>query len=472
MPEQKPTPGKDAAGLRLLPWLISIAFFMQMLDGSILNTALPSIAADLDADPLRMHYVIIAYLLTSALVIPASGFLADRFGIRRVFILSTAVFTVGSTLCALAPGLNELTAARVVQGMGGAVMVPAGRLAVLRAFPRERLADVLSFITLPGLIGPLAGPTLGGLLVAYASWHWIFFINIPVGLLGLILSLRYMPDTNIAAGKKQRFDCIGFALIGLCMASSTLCLEGSELSLPVSGPALAAAGLGALAAYAVYAVRASDPLFRPELFAIRNFRVGLAGNFFSRIGFNSAPFLTPLVLQIGLDYPPMEAGLAMLPVGIGAIAAKRWVPGLLRRCGFRRMLTVNTLLVGICLAMYACINPSMPRLLLVPLFFAMGAASSMQFTGMNAVTLMDLPASLSAGGNSLLSAVMQLTMGMGVALAAKLLDIYKVYAEGIMGAFQYTYLTLGALTVLSVVVFYRLNDDAGRTMPSPEHQLS
>jgi EmrB/QacA subfamily drug resistance transporter len=471
MPEQKPNPGGNAASLRLLPWLVSIAFFMQMLDGSILNTALPAVAADLDADPLRMHYVIVAYLLTTALVIPASGFLADRFGIRRIFILSIAVFTAGSTLCAIAPGLNELTAARVVQGLGGAVMVPAGRLAVLRVFPRDRLAEVLSFVTLPGLIGPLVGPAIGGLLVAYASWHWIFFINIPVGLLGLILSLRYMPDTKIEVGA-ERFDRTGFALIGLCMAAATLCPEGSDLSLPVSGPALAGIGLIALVAYAVHAARSPAPLFRTELFAIRNFRVGIAGNFFTRIGFNSAPFLTPLVLQLGLDYSPLKSGLALLPVGIGAIAAKRRIPGLLRRFGFRRMLIVNTLLVGICLAMYACINPAMPDLLLIPLFFAMGAASSMQFTGMNTVTLMDLPESLSAGGNSLLSAVMQLTMGMGVALAAKLLDVYKVSAGGIMGAFQYTYLTLGALTVLSAVVFYRLNDDAEGAAAPPEHQLS
>jgi EmrB/QacA subfamily drug resistance transporter len=466
----RPT-GKDSASLRILPRLVAIAFFMQMLDGSILNTALPAMAANLDADPLRMHYVIIAYLLTAALVIPASGFLSDRFGIRRMFILSIAVFTAGSALCAASSDVQQLTIARVVQGMGGAVMVPSGRLAVLLATPRERLADALSFVTLPGLIGPLLGPTLGGVLVAYASWRWIFLINIPVGLLGLILSLRHMPDLGSEV-VGERFDSIGYALIALCMASATLCLEGSHLPLPMGAPALALTGLAALAAYAAHAVRSPWPLFRPELFSIRNFRVGTAGNFFSRIGFNSAPFLTPLVLQLGLGYTPMQSGLAMLPIGIGAIAAKRRIPGLLHRFGYRRVLSANTLLVGICLAAHVCIGPGLPPLLLIPLFFAMGAVSSMQFTGMNAVTLMDLPEPLSAGGNSLLSAIMQLTMGMGVALAAKLLDIYKEVAGGVMGAFQYTYLTLGALTVLSIVVFRRLDDTAGGTAPPPERQLS
>jgi MFS family permease len=330
----------------------------------------------------------------------------------------------------------------------------------------------LSFVTLPGLIGPLFGPVVGGVLVAYASWRWIFLINIPVGVLGVILSLRYMPDPGARTGE-ERFDSIGFALIALFMASATLCLEGSHLPLPMGAPALALTGLAALAAYVVYALKSAGPLFRPELFSIRNFRVGTAGNFFSRIGFKSAPFLTPLLLQLGLGYTPMQAGLAMLPVGIGAIAAKRWIPGLLHRYGFRRMLIVNTLLVGICLAAYACISPGLPRLMIVLFFFALGAVSSMQFTAMNAVTLVDLPESLSAGGNSLLSAIMQLTMGMGVALAAKLLDVYKDAAGEIMSAFQYTYLTLGALTVLSAVVFYRLKKDGpGGTAPSPEHQLS
>ncbi|MDR1946385.1 MAG: multidrug transporter subunit MdtD [Desulfovibrio sp.] len=466
MQKAETPPRRNAEDLRLLPWLVSIAFFMQMLDGSILNTALPAIAESLGADPLRMHYVVIAYLLTSALVIPASGFLADRFGIRRVFILSTAVFTAGSALCGLAPGLTELTAARVLQGMGGAVMVPVGRLAVLRAFPRDKLTNALSLVTVPGLLGPLAGPTLGGFLVAYASWHWIFLINIPVGLLGLILSLRHMPDPSPdpeTERSRKHFDYFGFALIGLCMTTLTLCLEGSNLPLPVGGPVLAALGLSALGAYIIYAAKSPDPLFSAKLFNIRNFRVGIAGNFFSRIGFNSAPFLTPLVLQLGLHYSPLEAGLGMLPISIGAITAKSWIPSLLNRFGFRRMLSLNTLLVGICLAAHSCIDTGFPYLAAVPLFFAMGAASSMQYTGMNTVTLVDLPEDMSAGGNSLLSAIMQLTMGMGVALAAKLLDMYKELAGGaIMPAFQYTYLTMGALTVLSVVVFFRLPESADR----------
>lgn len=218
-------PVLDPKTAKILPWVVAIAFFMQMLDSTILNTALPAMAHDLGTNPLRMQSVIISYMLTVALVIPASGWLADKFGIKQIFLFAIALFTLGSLACALSPSLNIIVGCRILQGIGGALMVPVGRLVVLRAYPREQLVSVLSFITIPGLVGPLIGPTLGGFLVQYASWHWIFLINIPVGIIGILATLKYMPYLT-RGGDLHPFDTVGFLLFGTFMLTITLGLQG------------------------------------------------------------------------------------------------------------------------------------------------------------------------------------------------------------------------------------------------------
>ena len=238
----------DPATRRLLPWVVAIAFFMQTLDGTILNTTLPTMAKDLGESPLRMQSVVIAYMLTVALFIPASGWLADRFGTRRAFISAIVLFSLGSLLCALSPSLPWLVAARVVQGVGGALLLPVGRLAVLRAYPRAELLKVLSFVTIPGLVGPLLGPPLGGWLVEVASWHWVFLINLPVGVLGVFATLRYMPD--LRGAENQRFDWPGFVMFSLGLVLVSLGLQGlGEHAFSVAVSILfVMAGLAAMAA--------------------------------------------------------------------------------------------------------------------------------------------------------------------------------------------------------------------------------
>lgn len=450
------------SSLRVLPWIVGITFFMQMLDVSILNTALPAIAASLQASPLRMHAVVIAYMLTVATLIPTSGWLADRFGTRTVFLLSIVIFTLGSLACALSQSLEMLVASRVLQGMGGALLVPVGRLSVLLAFPRDQLVRVLSFVTIPGLMGPLLGPTLGGLLVHYATWHWIFLINIPVGLLGIILTLRCMPPL----GRQETppaFDWIGFFLFGAFMVAVTLSLEGlGEETLPLYWKLLLfACGLTCLGAYFLYARKARYPLFSLSLFKTRNFTVGILGNLFSRLGSGAMPFLTPLLLQVGLGYSPVEAGLTMLPITVGAMLAKGFVNRLIKTLGYRWFLSINTLLVSLMLASYALIGTGTPYLCIIGLFTLAGLVNSLQFTGMNTITLLDLPDADASSGNSLLSAIMQLAMGMGVACAAAILDVFACSGENALIAFQRTFLVLAAISAVSAVIFSRTRDTTG-----------
>ena len=287
----QPPVALDARTARILPWLVAIAFFMQTLDGTILNTALPAMARDLAENPLRMQGVVIAYMLTVALLIPASGWIADRFGSRRIFVAAIVLFSLGSLLCALSTSFNQLVASRVLQALGGALMLPVGRLVVLRAFPRSEFVRIMAFIALPGLVGPLLGPTLGGWLVEYASWHWIFLINLPVGVIGCIAALRFMPD--LKGPERVRFDTLGFVLFGAAMVLITIALEGlGEMHMPHARVMLLLfGGAACMAAYWLRAGRIDAPLFSPTLFHTRSFAVGIFGNLFARLGGGALPFL-------------------------------------------------------------------------------------------------------------------------------------------------------------------------------------
>ena len=273
----------DGRTLAILPWLVSIAFLMQMLDGTIVTTAIPAIAKDLGESPLRLQAVIISYMLTTAVLIPASGWVADRFGTRRVFLAAIILFSLGSLFCALSSNLTALVASRALQGAGGALLVPVGRLTVLKSFPRAQMVRVLSFITIPALLGPLGGPVLGGFLVQYASWPWIFFINLPLGLLGGILSMRYFPD--LRERRELGFDWLGFVLFGAAMVCLSLSLEGPG-DMHMSAELASALGLAGVAGMAVYWLRARrvrEPLFTPDIFRTRSFSVGLIAKNNSRL---------------------------------------------------------------------------------------------------------------------------------------------------------------------------------------------
>jgi EmrB/QacA subfamily drug resistance transporter len=450
---------------RLLPWLVAIAFFMQTLDGSILNTALPTMARDLGESPLRMQSVVIAYLLTVALLIPASGWLADRFGTRRVFIAAIVLFSLGSLLCALSRSLPLLVAARVVQGLGGALLLPVGRLAILRGFPRAELLQALAFVAVPGLVGPLVGPTLGGWLVEVATWHWVFLINLPVGLLGVIAASRYMPNLRSEPG---RFDARGFALFSSGLVLVSLALQGlGERALgAATSLVMLVAGLAAMVGYWLHAARSERPLFSLALFRIPTFTIGLAGNLFARLGSGAMPFLMPLFLQIGLGHSPASAGMSMIPTAVGAMLCKTFAGPLIERAGYRRVLVVNTLLLGAMMASFALVGPALPHVALLGMLGLFGVVNSLQFTAMNTLTLGDLDAATASSGNSLLSVVMQLSMSLGVAAGAALLAAFSGVAAAagsaeVLRAFHVTFVCVGVLSALAALIFVQLGRGEG-----------
>ncbi|MET0541006.1 MAG: multidrug transporter subunit MdtD [Variovorax sp.] len=453
-----------------LLWLVAVGFFMQTLDATIINTALPAMAASLGESPLRMQSVIVAYALTMAMLIPASGWIADRFGTRRVFFSAIVLFVVGSLACAASHSLGQLVAARVLQGAGGALLLPVGRLALLRTVPRNEFVQAMSFVAIPGLIGPLLGPTLGGWLVQYASWHWIFLINVPVGLAGCIATLKFMPD--LRAVVLRPFDGLGYAFLAFGMVAISLALDGvSELGLQQIGVMLLMVfGFASLVAYWLHAARRPDPLFSPDMLRIPTYSVGLLGNLFSRLGSGCMPFLVPLLLQVSMGYSPLHAGLTMLPIALAGMAMKRATTPLITRYGYRRVLLVNTLLVGGTMATFALSSPGQPLGLLVVQLMAFGACNSLQFTAMNTVTLRDLSPEMASSGNSLFSMVQMLAMSLAVAAASTVLAGFgelfgKATPLATLHAFQATFAGMGLLTIASALIFWHLPPEARAVQP-------
>ncbi len=445
-----------------LLWLVSLGFFMQTLDGTIVNTALPAMAEELGESPLQMHSVIVAYSLAMAVLIPASGWLADKFGTRRVFMAAIALFVLGSVLCALSPNLQLLVASRVVQGLGGALLLPVGRLAVLRAFPREQFIRAISFVAIPGLVGPLIGPTLGGWMVEFASWHWIFWVNVPVGLIGLVAARKYMP-----VGEKmppRGFDLLGYLMLAAGMALVSLAVEGLASGGGMRGASaliMLVFGLACLCGYWLHALRKPEPLFAPELFTVRTLRVGLLGNLFSRLGSSAMPFMMPLVLQVSLGFSPMHAGMMMLPTVIGSMTMKRFVTKVIYHYGYRQVLVSNTAVLALLIASFAFISPNVPTPVLIVQLLIFGAINSLQFSAMNTVTLKDLLPHFASSGNSLLSMVQMLSMGMGVAIAGAVLAGFQTHlgsatASDTLWAFRATFIVMGLLTLAATVLFMQL----------------
>ncbi|MDR2851565.1 MAG: multidrug transporter subunit MdtD [Burkholderiaceae bacterium] len=444
-----------------LLWLVAVGFFMQTLDGTIINTALPAMARSLGESPLRMQSVVVAYSLTMAMLIPASGWLADRFGTRRVFFGAIILFVLGSVLCSASKSLGMLVASRVIQGAGGAMLLPVGRLTLMRVVPRTEFLQAMSFVAIPGLVGPLIGPTLGGWLVQYATWHWIFLINVPVGLIGCAATLWAMPD--VRGVTRRGFDLAGYVMLACGMVAISLALDGlSELGLrQITVLVLLVFGFALITGYWLHAARTDEPLFPPTLFKVYTYSIGLLGNLFSRLGSSCMPFLLPLLLQVSLDYSPLRAGMTLLPSAIAGMLMKRAATPLILRWGYRRVLVLNTLLVGLATASFSAAAPGYPTLALLAQMLIFGAVNSLQFTAMNTVTLAGLDASGASAGNSLFSMMQMLAMSMAVAAAASVLagyhDIFRAQgASGTLHAFQATFATMGLVTIASALIFWFL----------------
>src|SRR6202158_4515566 len=349
----------SASSKRLLPWLVAVAFFMESLDTTILNTAVPGISEALKVTPLSMKSGLASYTLRLAVFIPVSGWLAGRCGTRRVFASAIVLFTLGSFLCGISSNIHLLVACRVLQGCGGAMMVPVGRLTLVRTFARSELIRAMSFVAIPGLIGPMLGPIAGGLIVEYFHWRVIFFVNLPIGLAGLYMVYRHLPDYR---EKSDPLDTVGLILFGSGIALLSYVLEVfGEHTLSVREIlGLLAMSILLLAGYGLHAMKTPFPLLTLGLFRIRTFRAAVSGSFFTRLGIGGIPFILPLLYQVGMGFTPIQSGLLMMPKALAAMSLKMTMPGILTRFGYRGVLISNTVILGLLIALFATIGAGTP----------------------------------------------------------------------------------------------------------------
>lgn len=464
-----PPAGPDDATKKLLPWLVAVAFFMQSLDTTILNTAVPAIAKALDVTPLSMKSVLASYTLSLAVFIPVSGWMADRFGTRRVFAWAIGLFTLGSVLCGLATSIEMLVACRVLQGMGGAMMMPVGRMTLARTFDKAELVKAMSFVAIPSLIGPMVGPVAGGLIVHYLHWSMVFFVNVPVGLLGLYFVLRYLPDYR--EQQTHPLDFIGLVLFGggIALLSYVLEVFGDHRLSVAEILGLLALATAMLAGYGIRATLTAFPLLTLGLFKIRTFRAAVSGGFFTRLGLGGIPFLFPLLYQIGLGFSPIQSGLLVLPQAIASIGMKTFMPTILATLGYRRVLVGNTIIVGLMIASFATVGVHTPVWLIVVQAFVLGFFTSMQYTSMNTLVYAEVSGSQTSGASTIAATGQQLAISFGVAGAALIAAIFvppelHSHPEAIVGGVQHAFLALGVLTVLSSVVFMELKADDGANL--------
>jgi EmrB/QacA subfamily drug resistance transporter len=454
----------DASIKRLLPWLVAIAFFMQSLDTTILNTAVPAIAQSMHVTPINVKSVLASYTLSLAVFIPISGWMADRFGTRRVFASAIGLFTLGSILCGLSTSIEMLVACRVLQGMGGAMMMPVGRMTLARTYDKTDLVRVMSFVAVPSLIGPMVGPVAGGLIVVYLDWRGVFYVNVPVGLLGLFFVGRYLPDYR----EKQThpLDFVGLVLFGGGIALLSYVLEVfGDHTLGLSEILfLTALSAAMLAGYGIRATRMAHPLLDLALFRIRTFRAAVSGGFFTRLGLGGIPFLFPLLYQIGLGFSPVQSGLLVLPQAIASIGLKTFVPTILARLGYRNVLVANTILVGLMIMSFATVGLHTPIWQIVVQAFVLGFFTSMQFSSMNTLVYADVDGKQTSAASTIAATGQQLAISFGVAGAALIAAIFvppqlHSHPAAIIHGVQQAFLALGVLTILSSVVFMELKAD-------------
>lgn len=450
-----------------LPWLAAMAMFMQSLDATILNTALPTIAKDLNHSPLSMQAVVVSYALTLALLIPLSGWLADRYGTKRIFTFAVFVFTLGSFTCAISETFSQLVASRILQAIGGSMMVPVSRLALIYAYPKNKLLAVMNFVTIPGLVGPLIGPFLGGWLVDTASWHWIFLINIPIGIVGIIFTQYVMP--NFKRPGKQ-LDIIGFILFIIALISLSLILElGENSDIGTKGTVIILlVCLLFVGLYVFYSRRVMNPIINLNLLKIRTLRIGLIGNLCTRLGIGSVPFLLPQMLQIAFLHTSTESGMVMMASAIATIFAKTQVVPLVKQFGYKKILIINTIILACVISMFALLNSTTPLLMIVPILLVYGSVNSIQMSSMNTISLADLTPDVASGGNSMVVITQQLSMSFGVSVGALILrtteSAHWLTGGNIETSFRYTFIILGIITLLASLVFTQLRSDDGDNM--------
>jgi EmrB/QacA subfamily drug resistance transporter len=451
---------------RIVPWLVAVAFFMESLDTTILNTAVPTLATALKVAPLSMRSVLSSYTLSLAVFIPVSGWAADKFGTRRVFASAIGVFTLGSLLCGLTTDIHALVFFRVVQGLGGALMVPVGRLTMVRTFPKSQLVRAMAFVAIPGLIGPMLGPVAGGAIVRFSTWRFVFFVNLPFGVLGLYLVYRHLPDYR--AARAEPLDTVGLVLFGggVALLSYVLEIFGDHSLGGYEVLGLLALAATLLFAYGRHSAGEAHPLLRLTLLRIRTLRVAVVGSFLTRVAIGGMPFLLPMLYQVGLGRSPLESGLLILPQSLAAMSLRLTMPKLLRRFGYRLVLLVNTAMIGLLIALFALVGPATPLWIIVAQAFAFGFFSSFQYTSMNTLTYADVPDGETSKASTIASTSQQMSMSFGVAAASLAAALFiprgaGSSAAGLIHGIHHAFLALGAFTVVSALLFRELTSTDG-----------
>jgi EmrB/QacA subfamily drug resistance transporter len=454
-----------AMGELMVRWVVACGMFMNQLDSTVLTTSIPQIAESLGESPLRLNVAITCYLISLAVFIPISGWIADKFGPRRVFCAAIAVFSLSSAMCGLSTDLTMLVAMRVVQGFGGALMTPVGRLILVRSFPKDKLLSAMAFVSMPALVAPAIGPILGGFLTTYVSWHWIFFINLPIGAVGIALALRYVRDFEVPPPPK--FDFRGFLVVGAGLALLQLSIENVGHPL-VSKAVLIGLFVGAatlLGLYTVHALTRENAVLDLNLFRLRTFRTSTVSGGLCRFAIGAVPFLLPLMLQVGFGMTAIASGFVTFVTSIGAIGMKTVATRLARRFGFRNLLKYNAGLLGLMIGGMALFEADTPHWFMLGYLILYGVVRATQFTNIQALAYADLTPATMSKGTSMASVLQQLSNGFGVAIAATVLAIVVGGNATITPRdFHIAFIVLGLMPVLSIVGFSMLKPSDGAEM--------
>jgi EmrB/QacA subfamily drug resistance transporter len=451
---------------RTIPLILAVALFMENMDSTVIATSLPAIAIDLQTSPVALKLALTAYLVSLAVFIPISGWMADRFGAKNVFRAAIAVFIVGSVACAVSNSLPAFVISRFLQGIGGAMMTPVGRLVLVRATPKSELVAAMSWLSIPALVGPLVGPPVGGFITTYFTWHWIFLINVPIGLIGIWLATRFLPETESA--QTPPLDFIGFVLSGL--AASGIVFGLSVVSLPalppVAGFLTVAVGLVSAVLYLLHSRRARNPLLALELFRNQVFRSSVLGGGLFRIGIGAVPFLLPLMFQIGFGLTPFQSGMITFVAAIGAIGMKFVTALIFRVAGFRRVLIFGSLIAAASIAINGLLTPETPYLLILAILLAGGFIRSMFFTGINALAYAEISTADTSRATPIAAVFQQLSIALGVALAGGILEVSTTLHGGplTLSDFHIAFFIVAAVSAAASLSFMRLAPDAGNAV--------
>jgi EmrB/QacA subfamily drug resistance transporter len=451
----------------LVSLIVASALFMELLDGSIIATAVPAIARSLNTDPIHLNLAITGYLFSLAVFIPLSGWAADRFGARTVFRAAILIFTLASALCGCSQSLLQLVCARLLQGLGGAMMMPVGRLVVLKMVPKHKLVTAMTWLTTPAMLGPVLGPPVGGLIVTYFSWRWIFFVNLPIGLLGMVLVTLFIE--NIREDKVVPLDISGFLLMAAALAGLVISFETVGRSLLANG-AIAAfliAGLLCFALYLIHARRVSAPIVDLNLLRLSTFRASIGAGSLFRIGIGAMPFLLPLMLQIGFGLSPLISGFLTVSLALGALLVKFFARFIIRGLGFRRMLIGNTFICAVSMVACGFFRPQTPHLVILAVLLVGSFFRSLQFMGFNTLVFAEVPDDSMSRATTLFSMLQQLFLSLGVGTGALLLSLTlglrhqtALSADDFWPAFA----IIGIIAILSVFPLRKLTPDAGAAM--------